>query len=108
MRAGQLDHKVTIESTTETLNTRGDPIDSAPSTVATWWAAYEELEGGEGQPGDQKAFATVRAHWKGRYLPGVTNKMKLNEGGVLHDIERVDESQRRAGKLHVYTTRRAI
>jgi hypothetical protein len=48
------------------------------------------------------------AHWQGHYLPGITNKMKLNEGGVLHDIERVDESQRRAGDLHVYTVRRAV
>jgi head-tail adaptor len=94
MRAGDLTHKVTIESTTETLNSRGDPIDSAPTTVATWWARYEEIEGSEGQAAGEKAFATVRAHWKGHYLPGITTKMKLNEGGVLHDIERVDESQR--------------
>lgn len=107
MRAGKLDHKVTIESTTETLNSRGDPIDGAPSTVATWWARYEQVDGGEAQAGGEKAFATVRAHWTGRYLPGVTTKMKLNEGGVLHDIEQVDETRRLQGELHLYTARRA-
>ena len=108
MRAGKLDHKVTIESVTETANSRGEPVESAPSTFANWWAQYEEIEGHEAPAGNEKAFATVRAHWAGRYLPGVTTKMRVNEGGLLHDIERVDESRRQQGELHLYTTRRAV
>lgn len=99
-------HAITIEQPTETQDSRGVP---APSwgTFATCFASYQELSGQEtlaaGQP-----FATDLARWGLLPIPGVTPKMRLNEGGVMFDILQVDTTKVRQGELWITTRRRSL
>lgn len=106
MRAGKLQRKVLIEQAVETQDSRGEPI-AAWSTFSPWWAEPIFNGGGESQAADQQQHGTAQLGWKGRYLPGVVAKMRLNDNGVFYDIIDVDDTQRRDGKLQLMTTRRA-
>lgn len=111
--AGKRDRLIKIRVKAETLNSRGDPIPATPTIVATMWARFEDvtspysISGREGPASGQKAFANAAGHWAMGYRTGVLTTMEIEDDGVIHDIVSVDESQKRAGELHVYTTRRA-
>lgn len=104
MAAGKRDHYTTIEKSTSTQAV-GEPVVTW-STHAPWWAEKLLLGGIEGLAAGQIQFGVARHEWRGGYLLGVTTKMRLNERGVLHDIDHVDETERRQGKLRLVTTQR--
>lgn len=102
MEAGKRDRLVTIQKTTETQPI-GEVVASAPIVHARWWAEKLPLGGGEGPAGGQVQYATRRNEWRGLWIDGVTEKMVLNEDGVLHDIELVDTTGRRQNRLSLVT-----
>lgn len=106
MRAGELDRKVIIESSTETQSV-GEPTPTW-ATFYTCWARKRPLGGSEGPAGGQQQFATARYEWLVRYKAGVLPKMRINESGVFHDIDLVDETGRRDGELRLVTTHRGV
>lgn len=104
--AGKRWHAILIEQPTETQDSRGVPV-PAWTTFASPFASYEELRGEEviaaGQP-----FATDLARWGLLPIPGVTAKMRINEGGVLFDILQIDTTKVRQGELWLTTKRRSL
>jgi SPP1 family predicted phage head-tail adaptor len=109
MRAGELDRRITIEQNTGvTRDTDGAEIENWP-TFATVWAKQEDLGGSEGETGEGRtASATVQ--WTIYYSAEVAalspTKFRINEGGVLYDITRVDDSKKRQGELILITRQR--
>ncbi len=85
MRAGRLNKRVTIETLTETVDGSGQAIKSW-SEFARPWASIDPINGREYFSGNQvKETMTVKI--KIRYQSGITNKMRVNHGGKLYNIE---------------------
>jgi SPP1 family predicted phage head-tail adaptor len=83
-RAGDYRHLVTIEAPVETTDSFGQAIKSW-STFATPYAAIEPLRGREFFASAQiSAEITVRIRM--RYLPGVTEKMRVVHNGKYYNI----------------------
>jgi len=99
MRAGELRHRVRIESATETQNTRGEPIQSW-AEVATRWGAVEALSGRELFAAKQ--FASEVTHLiRLRYLAGVKEKMRAVVTGTIYDIQAAFDPDKRKRELHI-------
>lgn len=102
--AGRRDRLVTIEKSTET-QTVGEPV-LTWSAHATWWVRKEPLGGSEGSAAGQQAYATRRSSWDGLWVAGVHEGMRINDGGIIHEIDLVDDSGYRENRLIVTTTQR--
>ena len=99
MQAGQLRHRVTLQTVTETRDAVGGIVESWATTV-TLWAAVEPLRGRE--------FFQARAEQAGvdtririRYRSGLTPKMRVTWGSHAYDIEAVIEPDSRRRELHL-------
>lgn len=105
MAAGKRDQLVTIQKSTET-QTVGEPV--IPwSTHAKWWAEELALGGSEGRAGGQAEYATRRRQWRGLYVAGVHEGMRLLlADGTTLDIDAVAEANYRANRLVLVTTQR--
>lgn len=104
MAAGKRDQLVTIQKSSETQSV-GEPVVTW-STHATWWARKQPLGGSESAAGGQVAYATRRFQWEGLWIDGVHEGMRINDGGVLHEIDVVDDSGYRDNRLTLITTQR--
>lgn len=104
--AGERWHVITIEQPTETQDSRGVPVPSW-ATFATAYASYQETGSLENLAAGQP-FAMDTVRWGLLPITGVTPKMRINEGGVLHDILQIDQTKIRDGELWVTTKRRGI
>ena len=83
MRAGPLRHWVTIQASTETQNTHGEPVFSWVDYSTKRPAAVEQLSGRElwnAQQTQPDVSCRVRTRW----LDGVTNAMRFawDDGGT--------------------------
>lgn len=99
MQAGQLRHRVTLQTVTETRDAVGGLVESW-ATTATLWAAVEPLRGRE--------FFQARAEQAGvdtrirtRYYGGIVPKQRLRWGSHTYDIEAVIEPDSRRRELHL-------
>lgn len=99
MRVGQLRHRVTIQTATETRDAIGGVI-AAPSTFATVWASVEALQGRE-YLAAQQVNAEVDHRIRIRYLAGVTPKMRVAFGARLFDVQAVLNPDGRNRELHL-------
>lgn len=104
MTIGQRTTLATIEKSTET-QTVGEPV-LTWAVHGTWWHEKLPLGASEGPAAGQVQFGVARYERRGGYFPGVTTKMRLNERGVLHDIDVVDLTEQRQGKMRLVTTER--
>lgn len=87
MKAGRLNTRVTIEQVTETRESTGS-VTRAWATLATVWAEIMPLKGREfyaAQAVQAEADVKIRI----RRRTDVTEKMRVDAGGVLHDIRAV-------------------
>lgn len=87
MEAGQLRHRVTIQTATETANGFGELVRSW-ATYATVWAAVEPLSGREYLQGRQ-VQGSVTTKIRIRERSGVTERMRVSWGSHTYDIEAV-------------------
>lgn len=99
MRAGQLRHRVALQTVTETRDAVGGIV-SGWATTVTLWAAVEPLRGRE--------FFQARAEQAGvdtririRYRAGVVPKQRITWDGHTYDIEAVIEPDSRRRELHL-------
>lgn len=102
--AGRRNTLVTIEKSKET-----QPIGEQVltwSALSPWWAEKLPRGGSEGAAGGQVAYATRSNTWRGGWINGVHEGMRLNERGVFHDIDVVDDTGRQQNVLVVHTTQR--
>lgn len=103
--AGARDRLVTIEKSTQSQGV-GEPVRSW-STHATWWTRRRRLGAQESPAGGQEQFGVVQDEWDGLFIPGVTTDMRINDGGVLYDIDDVDDTGQRENVLRLVTTLRS-
>ena len=102
--AGRRNRLVTIQKSTQTQDV-GEPV-LVWSAVSPWWAEKLPRGGSEGAAGGQAAYATRANTWRGGWINGVHEGMRLNDRGVFHDIDVVDDSGRDQNILVLHTTQR--
>jgi SPP1 family predicted phage head-tail adaptor len=93
MNAGELKHRVEVQSKTDTLGDHGGPGETW-ATVGTRWAKIEPMRGTETQRSEQNV-SDVTHKITLRYYPGLTPSFRLVEGSRVFHIESVintDES----------------
>jgi SPP1 family predicted phage head-tail adaptor len=94
MRAGRLEHQITIETPTEQQNELGEVI-TEWITYVTAWAQREDLTGRELFQALQHT-SEVTTRFRIRYVPGISAKMRIISGGREFDIKSVaDETGKR-------------
>jgi SPP1 family predicted phage head-tail adaptor len=90
---GRMDRLITIEQPTFTQNATGDRAQSW-SEFAKVWARYVQLPRGEAVTADQRV-AVKDVRYRMRYTPGVTELMRIVDGGREYYINRIEEVGRR-------------
>jgi SPP1 family predicted phage head-tail adaptor len=88
MRAGNLRNRITIQQSTPSQDTFGEPI----LTWATYtrpWAEIKHGSGSEPYSGDQYA-AISNVEFKIRYDAGVNERMRISWDSRLFDIIHID------------------
>ena len=100
MRAGRLNSKISIETKTEN-------IDSVGSVVETWepfaevWAEVKTESGREFLSNSQQ-HSELSHTLTLRYLPGISNKMRVNDNGRYYNILSVFDLGGRRKELTLY------
>lgn len=84
IRAGDLRHRVTIQSVSEAQNSIGEIIETW-GTFATVWARVDPLSGRQLLAANQ-LDEPVSARLRMRYLAGVTGKMRVVYSGTTYNI----------------------
>lgn len=96
MQAGQLRHRITIETPTE-VNTNGS-LSSTWATLATVWAAVEPLTGREYFQ-TQQSQSTVSTRIRIRNRTDVTPQMRVLFDGRYFEIETLIHDRTNAREL---------
>jgi len=97
MRAGALNHRITIERATESANSYGERTKTW-SEFATMWASIEPLTGREFYQSKQIGTETTH-NVTIRYKAGITQKMRVKYGSRYFDIESVINEKERGVKM---------
>jgi SPP1 family predicted phage head-tail adaptor len=97
---GELRHRVTIESATIAQDTSGNDIKEW-STHASRWARVRTLKGRE-LIAAQTEYAEAECEIVVRFVPGLTESMRVNHGGTMYDILNANDVDR-IGVWHVLT-----
>ena len=95
MRAGAMDREITIEAVTETRTATG-AVSKSWATFATVWAERRDVRASE-QFKANREMAERATVWRIRYLPGLTEKHRINDGVQIWDIDAIAEIGRRDG-----------
>lgn len=95
MRAGNLDREITIEAVTESRTSTG-AVTQSWATFATVWAERRDVRASE-QFKAAREMAECATVWRIRYLPGLTEKHRINDGAQYWDIDAIAEIGRREG-----------
>lgn len=107
MQAGKLRNLVTIQQPTEVRNAIGETPPSDWPIFVTWWAE-KIMRGGAESDRDGQRYGTAAVQWEGRYIAGVTTKMRLRDGeGTTFLIELVDNSRKSEGRMTLVTLQQA-
>lgn len=99
MRAGDLRHRIVIQSNTPTRNDSGEPIESW-STWATVWAAVEPLSGREYFNAHQ-VTSEVDTRIRLRHVAGLTAQMRVSWEGRIYQIQAVIRRDERQREIHL-------
>lgn len=97
MRAGQLRHRVTLQSVTRT-DDEGGGYSEAWADDATVWAAVEPLEGTEALRGMALTATVTHRIWL-RYREGVTAAMRVQHDGRTFNVRSVIDPEERHREL---------
>lgn len=94
MRAGQLRHRITLQTPTESTSTSTMGRTPTYADTATVWASVEPLSGNE-QWRAKQAGTVVSHRIIIRYMAGVTSAMRVKFGSRYFGIESViNENER--------------
>jgi SPP1 family predicted phage head-tail adaptor len=88
MKPGKMRHRITIQQSTQTQNSFGEPIDSWSTFAGPLWAAVEPIQGREFWA-QQQVQSEVTIRVRIRYLSGVTSSMRILYGARILTIESV-------------------
>ncbi len=106
MRAGQLRHRVAVQSATQTTNDAGDPIRTW-STTAAVWARVEPLSGREAERARAiRADLTHKVTIRGGVT--LTPAMRFLFGSRVLNVGHVLDAEERGITLQAYCTEVAV
>lgn len=111
--AGDLCHRITIKSQTQTLDEYNRPVKVTDGSdwqpiqpTGSFWAAIEPLSGREIVIA--KEVAPTATHMiRMRYVAGITEKMQVYFGAEVFDINAVLDVLKRKVQLKLYVTENA-
>jgi len=89
MRAGGLDHRITIEQPSSSQDGFGEP-DQTWSTLDTVWAEVFPVRGSEEFEG-QQVYAENTLGFRIRHRSDITRKMRIDHDGDKYDIVSIVE-----------------
>lgn len=101
MRPGRY-HKVTIQQPTTTKGSKGQDLDSW-SAYKSWFAKMRPFSGRERFQAMQTG-ATVDYEFTGRWVSGVTAKMRILFGTRTFDISSVSNVDEKSAELQIFAT----
>lgn len=84
MRLGDLDRLIIIEQPTETKDAAGH-MSKTWATYSSPWAKLEAKTGGEDYESNE-LVGQRSVNWVVRYDAGITQKMRVNNGGLFYEI----------------------
>ena len=96
MRSARFDRQIIIESFTESLNEANEAIKTW-RTFAMPWAKKTDTGGSERFNG--AIVAVMATNFEIRFIPGVTEKMRIKYDGGVYSILGIVEIGRRQGLL---------
>ena len=102
LRAGQMRHQLTIQQDTGTQSTSGE-VTPNWTTYSAWWAEIVPLSGGEAIAAREN-YGTVTHRLTGRWLSGVTPKMRAILGSRVFQIDAVLNIGERNRELRIFCT----
>ena len=89
MRAGRLDHRITIEQPSESKDGFG-AVTLSWSTLDTVWAEVFPVRGSEEFEG-QQVYAENTLGFRIRHRTDVTRQMRIDYDGAKYDIRAINE-----------------
>lgn len=95
MKAGALDRRIIIQSSTQTVDQYGAPR-YIWSDVATVWAQYLP-GGGDERYSPGQIYAQTDARFRIRYRSDITPLNRIVYNGRIYDILAIEEEGRRVG-----------
>jgi SPP1 family predicted phage head-tail adaptor len=107
MRAGKLRTAAKIQQNTPTRDSIGGEIASWSDYVATWYCRLEQVKGGQMLRG-RVVHAQAELVASGRYVAGVTTKMRVTLGGRILDILAVNNIDSRDRELDLELQERNV
>jgi SPP1 family predicted phage head-tail adaptor len=110
MRAGQMRHQVTIESSSISQSSTGATTTTWAAFATDIWAAIEPISGRE-LFSAQQVQSNLSTRIRIRHLAGVHEKMRVkyvnrDAETVYYDIESVIPLNERGAEMHLMCTRR--
>lgn len=90
---GKYDRLLVIQKPVFVRDETGQEVLSGYTYFASIWAKRVEKTGSENQEAAQKV-GSAQYMFEGRYVPGITNKMVISNGGVVYNINYVSETLR--------------
>ena len=102
MRAGEMRHRVAIQSRQDIRDAAGQPR-PIWSTLATVWASYEPLSGRETIQA-RIAMSEATCRWRIRYYPGLTPRHRVMWGARVFDINSVADVDGRHDEMELLCT----
>lgn len=99
MKAGDLRHRITIQSKTVTRDAYGQETITW-TTFATIWGSVEPISGREYEAG-QQLEAAVDTRIRIRYLSGVVPYMQVTYGSHTYDVQSVIHLYEKKREMHL-------
>jgi len=94
MPIGRMDRRITIQELTQGVGAEyGEPTETWADFATVWANVYNG--GGHEFEQARQITAEIDTQFQIRYMPGITNTMRISYEGRLYDIHRIDEVGRR-------------
>jgi SPP1 family predicted phage head-tail adaptor len=100
MRTGKLRNLAKIQQNTPTRDTAGGEIAAWADFVSSWWCDLVGVKGGEMYRG-RVVHAQADYQASGRYVAGVTAKMRVTLGSRTFDVMAVENVDNRGRELQL-------
>ena len=100
MRAGRLRNNAVIQQNAPTQDAIGAEVKSWSTHTASWWCELAQVNGGEAFRG-RTVHASADSVAVGRYVTGVTPRMRLTLGARTFEVLAVNNVENRNRELRL-------
>jgi SPP1 family predicted phage head-tail adaptor len=107
MRNPNLDRRITIQSSTETPDSRGTPVATWADTIPDLPAEYLPSGGREQFAGDRHP-SIAHVQFRIRYRADIVPSMRIIHDGAIHNISHAEEDRRFLRRQYLLITTQAL